>query len=578
MKSRIVISSIIFTVLIISSSCATLFLGSKHTATLNSHPPGATVLINGKPTNKITPCVVTISKRIKPKIYDEFNKKNTCVYTFKKEGYLSYNHNDRSKFHWLTALDFYLYVVPGLIDVGTGANRKYSKAITVTLPIDPTYDNTPPQIAISYPRLTNGSISVDNNNNKITIEGIVIDRGGISKVLVNNEIAHTDTKGNFSKSIILDVGNNSISITAIDFKQNKTTETITINRKQDNTPPVIAIYSPNVTRGFKSVSQQEEITIRGNVSDENGISKVLINNQIVNINANGNFSETVLLDIGNNSFTVIATDLNQNKTTKNFEVEHSLRQQEVAVSNKTPDDVISQIGKFYALIIGVEDYKDPKITDLDQPVSDARKLYNVLLKNYTFESENIKLLKNPTKRGITDALDNYSDILTVNDNLLIFYAGHGYWDEKYKQGYWLASDATRKRRGTWLSNGIIRDYMQGIQAKHSLLITDACFGGGIFKSRDAFSNASIAINQMYNLPSRKAMTSGALSEVPDKSVFIEYLVKRLKQNTDKYLSSEQLFASFKVAVINNSANGQLPQFGEVKSTGDEGGDFIFIHK
>ena len=42
----------------------------------------------------------------------------------------------------------------------------------------------------------------------------------------------------------------------------------------------------------------------------------------------------------------------------------------------------------------------------------------------------------------------------------------------------------------------------------------------------------MAVNQMYSLPSRKAMTSGALSEVPDRSVFIEYLVKRLKQKTD----------------------------------------------
>jgi ABC-type uncharacterized transport system substrate-binding protein len=120
--------------------------------------------------------------------------------------------------------------------------------------------------------------------------------------------------------------------------------------------------------------------------------------------------------------------------------------------------------------------------------------------------------------------------------------------------------------------------MQGIPAKHTLLITDACFGGGIFKSRDAFAKASVAINQLYELPSRKAMTSGALKEVPDKSVFIEYLVKRLQNNTTKYLSSEQLFASFKIAVINNSSNGQVPQFGEIKETGDEGGDFIFIHK
>jgi hypothetical protein len=74
------------------------------------------------------------------------------------------------------------------------------------------------------------------------------------------------------------------------------------------------------------------------------------------------------------------------------------------------------------------------------------------------------------------------------------------------------------------------------------------------------------------------MTSGALNQVPDKSVFLEYLIKRLEENQSKYLPAEQLFSSFKMAVINNSPEEQVPQYGEVKETGDEGGDFIFIRK
>ncbi|MFC2107366.1 carboxypeptidase-like regulatory domain-containing protein [Bacteroidota bacterium] len=235
-------------------------------------------------------------------------------------------------------------------------------------------------------------------------------------------------------------------------------------------------------------------------------------------------------------------------------------------------------GNYYALIIGVEDYKDNKINDLDKPISDARSLYDILASSYSFSPENITFLKNPGRNEITQSLEYYFDNIGKDDNLLIFYAGHGYWDERFQQGYWLASDADKDNRGTWLPNSTIRDYLRAIPSKHTLLITDACFGGGIFKSRNAFSNGSVAVNQLYKLPSRKAITSGALSEVPDKSVFIEYLVKRLKQNEEKYLSSEQLFSSFKIAVINNSSNAQVPQFGEVRETGDEGGDFIFIKK
>jgi len=86
----------------------------------------------------------------------------------------------------------------------------------------------------------------------------------------------------------------------------------------------------------------------------------------------------------------------------------------------------------------------------------------------------------------------------------------------------------------------------------------------------------MAIQKLYELPSRKAMTSGTLKEVPDKSVFLQYLTKRLIDNEEQYLPSEQLFYSFKPAVLNNSIN--VPQFGEIKNAGDEGGDFIFIKK
>jgi len=73
------------------------------------------------------------------------------------------------------------------------------------------------------------------------------------------------------------------------------------------------------------------------------------------------------------------------------------------------------------------------------------------------------------------------------------------------------------------------------------------------------------------------MASGMKNEeVPDKSVFIKYLIERLKENGEDYLSSEQLFYSFRHAVMNNT--DVMPKFGEIQDVGDEGGDFIFIKK
>ena len=72
------------------------------------------------------------------------------------------------------------------------------------------------------------------------------------------------------------------------------------------------------------------------------------------------------------------------------------------------------------------------------------------------------------------------------------------------------------------------------------------------------------------------MTSGTLTEVPDRSEFIKYLTKRLETNVEKYLPSAELFSSFRRAVINNS--DVIPQYGTMQKVGDEGGDFIFIRR
>lgn len=233
-------------------------------------------------------------------------------------------------------------------------------------------------------------------------------------------------------------------------------------------------------------------------------------------------------------------------------------------------------GKYYALIIGINDYADPEINSLDFCIRDAEAFYNAVTTFYTFEKENVRLLKNATMSDIVTSLDYFAKIVKPADSFLIFYAGHGVWNKQSETGFWLPSDARKNSTLNWFRNSALRDYLREVNSKHTLLVTDACFAGSIFKTRAAFSDANLAVNRLYELPSRKAMTSGTLTEVPDQSAFLKYMIERMNSNKEKYLSSEQLFSSFRIAVINNS--NVIPQYGEIKDVGDEGGDFIFIHR
>jgi uncharacterized protein (DUF924 family) len=116
--------------------------------------------------------------------------------------------------------------------------------------------------------------------------------------------------------------------------------------------------------------------------------------------------------------------------------------------------------------------------------------------------------------------------------------------------------------------------MNGMKAKHTLIIADACFSGSIFTGayRDA---EEFACEEMAKMKSRRAMTSGANTIVPDESIFFKYLSQKLKENTTSCLSAETLYSKIKPAVIYNSPNNHIPQFGVLPQAGDEGGNFIF---
>lgn len=243
---------------------------------------------------------------------------------------------------------------------------------------------------------------------------------------------------------------------------------------------------------------------------------------------------------------------------------------------KTGTMSIKDFGTYHALLIAVEDYTDPSVNKLDNPVIDALQLQKTLTAAYHFDPQNVKLLKNPSKKDVFAELTRLRTAVKETDNLLVFYAGHGYWDKEMEKGYWLPRDAERDLPTNWIANEDITGYMRAIKSKHTLLISDACFSGGIFKTREAFAGQQAA-EEVYKMSSRKAITSGNLTLVPDKSVFIQYLVKKLEENKDKFLTEEQLFSQFKTAVVNNSP-GQIPQFGTIMNTGDEGGNFVFIRK
>jgi hypothetical protein len=343
----------------------------------------------------------------------------------------------------------------------------------------------------------------------------------------------------------------------------------------DTSGPTIELLEPPgmTVRGLESMAQvltattsTSSLVIRGIARDSSGVAMVLVNEREAELKrtlSGAEFSYTALLVIGENEIEIRAIDRFKNKTELKLVV---IREESIIT------------GKFFALIIAVQNYKDQTINSLDYPLQDGENVANALTENYTFDKRDIIMLKDPDRKEIIKVFTDLRTKLTSNDNLVIFYAGHGIWDEGLRQGYWLPSNANATEPSEWLPNSTVRDYIRGIKSKHTLLLADACFSGGIFKTRDALPRPDMAVQKTYELPSKTAITSGAMKSVPDKSVFIEYLVKKLKENKEKYLYAQRLYLQLKDPVINNSPNSQTPLHGVINEAGDEGGDFIFVKR
>lgn len=379
--------------------------------------------------------------------------------------------------------------------------------------------------------------------------------------------------------------------------------------KKDLKPPMITVLVPEgvtligneATRGrpyaqssagglddrrLRSVGDVNELTVtednlfvKGTANDESGIYEVVVNGKTATLKPDGTFESVVVLKMGRNDIIIRAMDIFENSTERRFIIHRKDAPGQKVSSDTEELDLIfdaPKAPKYYALIVGVNEYPDPSIASLENPIRDAVKLGKVLVDRYVFDSRDVVFLKNPTRSQLIDELDKLTRRVTKDDNLLIFYAGHGYYDPETEFGYWLPADASAQSTGNWIANSQLRDYIAAIKSKHTLLITDACFGGGIFKTRKAFADATDQLNKVYDKKSRKAMTSGSLTEVPDESVFLRLLVQRLEENTQDYLPAEELFSSFKTAVMNSSPT--VPMYGDIKGTGDEGGDFVFVKR
>jgi hypothetical protein len=427
-----------------------------------------------------------------------------------------------------------------------------------------------PEIVLLQPVLSGKEISLDDKS--VKVKGIVNDKNGIRDINVNGIQVPFDN-GSFSADVPLNEGLNKIIITATNNNYKSSELSFNVRKGSDTFGPTITIVEPSVTRGIKIIRKSEVTTVRGIAIDPSGILKVVVNNQTAELFDNGEFKIDLFLEMGENTITVEALDGKLNSSKNIFNVTRELA------------DVITG-GKYIGVVIGINSYEG-YWHPLKNAVNDAKGMVDILKSKYHFDAIYTLFDKEATRRNIIQQFETLTRDVSKDDNVLIFYAGHGQYNKALNKGYWVPVDATSNSVADYISNNDIKTFLGGIPSKHTLLITDACFAGDVFRGSPTESisfdpnNMERYYREVYRKQSRLALTSGGVEEVMDAgkenhSIFTYYLLKALNENNRKYMDANQLFNEFRIAVTNNSE--QTPMLQVVRDTNDEGGQFIFIKK
>ncbi|MCX8523398.1 caspase family protein [Chryseobacterium formosus] len=226
------------------------------------------------------------------------------------------------------------------------------------------------------------------------------------------------------------------------------------------------------------------------------------------------------------------------------------------------------------IAIAIDKYQN--VTRLNNCTSDLNKILDILITKYDFEEENIVKLydENATTENIFDALEDSFAKQNSGENLVIFFSGHGDFDDKLDLGYFIPFEAELYKKNTYIPNTSVLNYIKAFEYRHVVLISDSCFSGSIFSYSRKTRNSH---ERLYEIPSKWAVSSGRIEEVDDgipgeNSPFTQSLIAILSSGTHNISISE-----LTNQVVKDVADKyeQIPRGAALQNLGDKGGEFFF---
>jgi Caspase domain len=238
----------------------------------------------------------------------------------------------------------------------------------------------------------------------------------------------------------------------------------------------------------------------------------------------------------------------------------------------------------YAILFTTNDYDN--WPDLVNPVNDGRMIAEELKKNYGFK---VEIVEGGSQSDILKKIREYAEKkYKPLDQLFIFFAGHGQFDETFGEGFVVTKESQLhdEAKTTYLSHNRLRSIINNVPCEHILLAMDVCFGGTFDQAiahrgleDDVYKEASQAemVTRKLSYKTRRYVTSGGKEYVPDgragmNSPFARKLLEAFRSRGGK----DMILSMGELNTYVESLKPQ-PRAGEFGDNAP-GSDFIFVIK
>lgn len=220
----------------------------------------------------------------------------------------------------------------------------------------------------------------------------------------------------------------------------------------------------------------------------------------------------------------------------------------------------------YAIVIGIDTYKDPKLRPLGKAEEDSLGMKEVLSGDpYNFQVE-LLIGQKATRRSITQALNDIIRKSREDDRVVFYFAGHGYIVQNnrgFDIGYLACADTNPDDLFDGLEYDEVIKLTQFAKAKHIAFILDACFSGSALGITRA-SMQPVAVQEYLLHRAYQVITAGGVEVVSDARSMTGELIKLLREDIpgkETPLTFSHLGQYVHDLIHNQSKGRQSPIFG-----------------